>query len=150
LPTKYYNGNFLVDSNGQNLSYDEAKQIFVNRKWNKNGSDNGKKFLDDAEKFHDSLIINGKHVTKFMNSYFIVGVGQKTFGKFKVSRDPKKPIKPAGFTDGDGAVPFFESAIPPGTSPDDAHIFKFRSSHYRLIKSAAVIELVKNIISGKK
>lgn len=159
LPTTEYfernNTNYVLYMNNNGpwkfattncYNYSQTKNLIAGRSWYA-----GKNFLTTAENFAASLFVNGEHVTKSVDSYYIVGYNEKTLmqvreeynpdGSFESSKDNKY------LKGGDGTVPFISATM--GNSLPSDKDYYVEDEHAELVKNDKVIQLVENIIDGK-
>ncbi|MDQ5984147.1 MAG: hypothetical protein RUMPE_01183 [Eubacteriales bacterium SKADARSKE-1] len=151
LPTKNYferGKGYICENSDQNLDYSQTLEQLRTRNWSKKKDGTNKDFYEKAEKFHEGLYVNGKHIVNFMNSYFIAGIGLKTISKILVNKASNDTAKVIEYADGDGTVPFYESAVPNGKTDED--IMKVNSKHNEILNDENALKCIVNIISKVK
>lgn len=133
----YANKNYLVIDDEVKLTYDDSVLEI-----GKNCTYFYRKFIEEAEEFHNSLYVNSEHITKLVNTYYIAGRGYDTingvlyndnvwdlYGKTK---------------EGDSVVPEWSATL--GDRYSDRTFYAQNIPHFSLIWDNEVISFVKNVI----
>lgn len=77
--------------------------------------------LNKAQQSNNELFINGRHITDYVDSYYIVGVGEETIQKIVLSGNSLSTVKSK---EGDGTVPLWSATIGE-TTPADKTFYKY-------------------------
>lgn len=151
LPSKNYfknskTGGYVSDIKGRVLNYDETLEFIKNCKFSKKSDGTVKRFINDPQKFYNSLIVDGVHILKHLNYHLIVGCGWGTMSELTPNPKNMNEVIVKRYVDGDGTIALNESAIP-FENIEDNRIFKVKGRHQFLIGND---EVIRNIISEIK
>ncbi|MDR1391992.1 MAG: hypothetical protein LBJ09_02220 [Clostridiales bacterium] len=144
LPNKYYQGAFLQDKNGKNLSYDQSLSLLKNRQWNKKQDGTLKENFKISNNFIENMFINGEHVANIVNSYMFVGNNFQTLSKVKIDSKKNDNCERTEYEVGDETVTL-NSAIPPGWNKPEC-IFYSDYTHRELVNDPKIINKIVDLI----
>ena len=165
LPPKYYmslnstyylsktieNGWFKSDDTTNYKEYYWTKNLLASRDWAKKANGEIKPMFQNSETFYDHLFSSEYgHITKTVDSYFIIGYDKNTILGVVEKYDDKGNYKGVDIkttNGGDGTVPFISAKIG-GLNPT-GKTYYIKEEHGALAKNADVIQLVQNIIDGE-
>lgn len=144
MPTKEYGKrtSSICDAKMRKLTHEGAREKLRFRQFFDGRGD----FFDRADKVHEKLFDeNGKYILSNVDCEFICGKGFETVGCVKLNSEKQGDMTVLKLVDGDGTVPFKQSAIPPmEVKEENLHIFY--TIHMNLVNDIKVIEKVISII----
>lgn len=127
-------------------TYDATNQI-IDSVWTK-----GRYFVTRAEETQKKLFHNKKHITDFVDSYYIMGYGVNTIQEVAVNLDQyNRHVSTENLKSdlqGDGTVPLISANI--GGIMNLDKTFYVKSEHAELVSNEDVLGLVKDIIINGK
>ena len=126
LPTREFfqrNKGFLQDHDRKEMTYFDMFNYL------KDSLKLEKKLINRAIDFHNSLFIKNKHILDYIdNKYFYVGIGYSVPSGISI-HNKKEDLVILKYSEGDGTVDFYNSAVPPVEKPNALRIYKINSEH---------------------
>jgi hypothetical protein len=126
LPTREFfqrNKGFLQDHDRKEMTYFDMFNYL------KDSLKLEKKLINRAIDFHNSLFIKNKHILDYIdNKYFYVGIGYSVASGISI-HNKKEDLVILKYSEGDGTVDFYNSAVPPVENPNALRIYKITSEH---------------------